>query len=390
VGAHWNFDAVGSAFAEAAVDPSRWVGAMDVAASATGSTGAVLLPIRGRLPNAPFSESIGPLVEAYFREGWVHRDERVRGLPVMLQRGAFADLDFTNTDEIARDAYYQEFLRPHGLRWFGGVRIALAEDLWVLAIQRTITQGPFSPDEVERLAALSKSLAAAGALARALGFARIEAALAAFEVSGLAVALFDRLGKVLRLNAAAEALLGTDLMIAHGRIASADHDATAALNRALHALLWAASGQALAPPVALPRADKRPLLAYAVRPPAICGDALAACQAVVVFIDPDARPQPPETHLKTAFGLSPAEARLAARLATGEGLADAANRLGVTYETARTELKRVFLKLGVSRQSELVLLLANLTPVRAAGAGDRRLPEAAGEGGAAGAGALSR
>jgi DNA-binding CsgD family transcriptional regulator/PAS domain-containing protein len=360
MGAHWNLDAVGAAFAEAAVDPLRWVRAMDAAAEATGGAGAVLLPIRGRLPNAPFSESIGPLVEAYFREGWVHRDERAQGIPLLLQRGAFTDLDFMNTDVIAHHVYYQDFLGAHGLRWFGGVKIALGEDLWVLAIQRTIAQGPFSPEEVDRLATLSKSLASAAALARALGFARAEAALAAFEVSGLAVALVDRLGKALRLNAAAERLLGPDLMTARGHIASIDHDATAALDRALHALLWSAGGQALAPPVALPRADKRPLLAYAIRPSAICADALAACQAVVVFIDPDDRRQPPETHLKTAFGLSPAEARLAARLATGEGLADAANRLGVTYETARTELKRVFLKLGVSRQAELVALLAPL------------------------------
>jgi DNA-binding CsgD family transcriptional regulator/PAS domain-containing protein len=278
----------------------------------------------------------------------------------MLRRGAFTDLDFMDPEEIARNCFYQDFLGRHGLRWFGGVKIALGDDLWVLAIQRTIAQDPFSQEEVDRLAALSKSLASAGALARALGFARAEAALAAFEVSGMAVALLDRFGKALRLNAAAERLLGPDLSIAHGRIASADHDATGALDRALHALLWAAGGQSLAAPVVLPRAEKRPLLAYFVRPPAICADALAACQAVVVFIDPDARPQPPEAHLTAVFRLTAAEARLAIRLARGEGLKEAADALGVTYETVRTELKRVFAKTGVSSQSELALLLANL------------------------------
>jgi DNA-binding CsgD family transcriptional regulator/PAS domain-containing protein len=360
VGAHWNLDVVGAAFAEAAVDPSRWNAAMDITADNAGGLGALMFPIRGRLPGLPYSPSLAAPHDAYLRDGWIHRDERYRGVPTLVRRNVFTEFDFTTPDEINRHPYYQEFLAPYGLRWCCCLKVAFGDDLWSLAIQRTIAQGPFSPDEVERLAALSKSLAAAGALARALGFARAEAALAAFEVSGLAVALLDRLGTVLRLNAAAERLLGPDLKIAHGRIAASDHDATAALDRALHALLWSVGGQALAPPVPLPRPEKRPLLAYAVRPPAICADALAACQAVVVFIDPEDRRQPPEAHLKAAFGLSPAESRLAARLATGESLTDAADRLGVTYETARTELKRVFLKLGVSRQSELVALLGRI------------------------------
>ena len=37
---------------------------------------------------------------------------------------------------------------------------------------------------------------------------------------------------------------------------------------------------------------------------------------------------------------------------------DAAERLGITEETARTVLKRVFAKVGISRQSDLTALLA--------------------------------
>jgi len=39
---------------------------------------------------------------------------------------------------------------------------------------------------------------------------------------------------------------------------------------------------------------------------------------------------------------------------------EAAERLGIAEETARTVLKRVFSKVGVSRQSELVAVLAKL------------------------------
>ncbi len=45
----------------------------------------------------------------------------------------------------------------------------------------------------------------------------------------------------------------------------------------------------------------------------------------------------------------------------GSGLAPraTAEQLGITEETARTALKRVFSKVGVSRQSERVALLTN-------------------------------
>jgi PAS domain-containing protein len=81
-------------------------------------------------------------------------------------------------------------------------------------------------------------------LAQAFGFARMEAALAAFEASGSPVAAVDRASEVVRLNAAAERLLGPDLMVVRRRVTSFDRDATAALDRALHALLWARQPEA--------------------------------------------------------------------------------------------------------------------------------------------------
>jgi DNA-binding CsgD family transcriptional regulator len=50
-------------------------------------------------------------------------------------------------------------------------------------------------------------------------------------------------------------------------------------------------------------------------------------------------------------------ARLVATLAQGERLEDAARGLGVTLGTCRTYLKRVFHKMGVSRQADLMRLV---------------------------------
>jgi len=55
-----------------------------------------------------------------------------------------------------------------------------------------------------------------------------------------------------------------------------------------------------------------------------------------------------------------AEGRIALSLLEGSSLAEAAELNGVGVETARSQLKRVFLKTGTRRQAELVGLLASL------------------------------
>jgi DNA-binding CsgD family transcriptional regulator len=65
--------------------------------------------------------------------------------------------------------------------------------------------------------------------------------------------------------------------------------------------------------------------------------------------------------LQEIYGLTPAEARLAALLAEGKHLKAAAAQLGITFETARTHLKRIFSKTTAASQADLVRLLLNLT-----------------------------
>jgi DNA-binding CsgD family transcriptional regulator len=89
---------------------------------------------------------------------------------------------------------------------------------------------------------------------------------------------------------------------------------------------------------------------------------LAASEAValVSFVPgaPAGGPAPGlATILRLLYALTESEARLAARLAAGEALADCARALGIRPETARTHLRNVFAKTGTRRQSELVRLV---------------------------------
>jgi DNA-binding CsgD family transcriptional regulator len=354
----WNSKAVASAFVDAAISPELWVKAMDTIARETLSVGAILIPMQGAIPNIPVSESIRLVTEAYFRDGWWMRDERFRCRDTLMCKGVADDFDFITAEEMERHPYYQEFLRPFNLKYFAGVKMTAGDDLWCVSIQRSPQQGPFAADEKRELAALSQQLSSAAALARALGFASANAAMEAFEVSGSAVALLNRRGEVLRLNDPAKVMMSAEVRIVQKRIVWQDKEATATLDRALHVLLWAAAASALMPPVSLPRRGRRPILAYPLKLSSVSASVLADCQALLVFVDLEKRVRPPQEVLHSTFALTAAEARLAIRLASGAPLEVVAGELRISKETARTQLKSIFQRTGVHRQSELVGLLA--------------------------------
>jgi DNA-binding CsgD family transcriptional regulator len=359
---HWNLHKVEEAFTAAALDPARWTEALDCISVETDSTGALLLPVTGgRIPNVPVTERLARANQTYFRDGWHLNDQRYHGVPKMRQAGVVDDLDCLPADEISRHPFYQEFLAPLGLRWFAGVNMQAGDDMWCVSVNRSIARGPFSAGEKRQLGRLSRKLAGAAALAQALGLAASNATLEAFDISGSAAVLLDRQAQVIRTNRAADRLLHERSLRVVGRhLGSGDPAATAALNRALHELLWTGSGASLMPAIALPRASQPPILAYPLKLPSLSANPLASAQAAVVLVDPCAKVTTPEASLRQAFRLTQAEARLASRMAAGDSLDHTCDRLGIAKETGRNQLKSIFAKTGVNRQAELVLLMSRM------------------------------
>ncbi|MGY8709608.1 helix-turn-helix transcriptional regulator [Bradyrhizobium sp. 18BD] len=356
----WDLGTIEGAFAEAAVDSTRWTRALETVASTTESHGALLLPVKGGvLRTLPFTDSISGSFDSYVRDGWHLRDERNRGIPLMQRFGVIDDLDIFSPDTIATLPYYQEFLAPHGLRWFAGVGVFFEDDVWCLSIQRRIDQGPFSAAEKAELGKLSRSLATAAATARILGEAATSGAMEAYSASNMAAVLVDRHGKIFEANAAAEQLLSGEIRIKNGKLVHGAEAPFPSLDRALSWVLNQAK-PGLHDPVALPRKERGPLLAYPARLRPTTSNALADCQAIIVLVDPDARSNPTEGTLRSVYKLTGAESRLAIQLSTGEALDKVAERLKISKETSRTQLKSIFAKLGVHRQAELVAVLSTL------------------------------
>jgi DNA-binding CsgD family transcriptional regulator len=198
-------------------------------------------------------------------------------------------------------------------------------------------------------------------LAEKLAFRQAESGLKLLEQLGCAAALVDAQGFAVRLNAHADAMLGADLRLVGRRLSASDVRSNDRLQHLIASTLKIVAGHAPSEPVVVNRNGK-PWLSVEVIPISGIGlDMLGAARAIVLLTD-IARPAvPSDALLRTRLGLTPAEARVALRLGTGESLADAAEALGITRETGRALLKRVFAKADVHRQAELVALIARMS-----------------------------
>jgi DNA-binding CsgD family transcriptional regulator len=164
------------------------------------------------------------------------------------------------------------------------------------------------------------------------------------------IAMVDRKNAVLAMNATAERILVKHARPERARRASDWSD------KVLHRLFGQAS---LNPAVATrpSRTEMRPLIGYRVALEASDRDT----DAFMVLVDLDESPRPSLTVLRRAFGLTRAEAHLAAQLAMGKSLKEIARAQRVTLGTVRAQLKSAFAKTRTHRQGELIALVNRLS-----------------------------
>ena len=90
-------------------------------------------------------------------------------------------------------------------------------------------------------------------------------------------------------------------------------------------------------------------------------DIFASAASIVVFAPVRRRELPAAAVIQSLFDLTPAEARVAQMIGAGETIDRIAVRGKVSEATIRTQLKAVFGKMGVSRQTELANLVNVMT-----------------------------
>lgn len=189
--------------------------------------------------------------------------------------------------------------------------------------------------------------------------ARRRAVAATLDRLRTGVLLLDDRGRVAASNRAARELLAGNLGLTldDGKLRAATLDTNRALAQMIARAVGASTsrGPQRSEHFELSCRGRRPLRLLAVP---LSGEVAAGGHPCAVFVsDSEKGVAPPEHVLSKHYGLTRAEARVTARLLRGLAVDAVAVDLGIKRETVRSHVKRIYAKVGTTRQSDLVALL---------------------------------
>lgn len=343
--------------AACASDPEAWASALHDISQKTRSRGAILFH-RSTMPGTPVSRDVAEAMETYWRDEWITRDIRLRAIPVQRARGIGTDEDCVSVDEMRRSPLYNEFLARFGCKWFAGVGFSVEGNMWCLSIQRSPNQGQFRSDERDVLQRFSLIMSEIGLLNHLVAEAKTIGLTKALGLLGDWWITFDILGR--RIDEGGPDTVDEEghepikKLARDGPVASAVADVLSGLMRARGTASTGAGPVTLAGD-----GTGRVFQVRGMRLSQIHAG-FGRAQYLVVLRRRERTPADPVALLQARYGLTPAEAALAVLIARGLPLREAADLRGTTYESARTQLKRVFFKCGVNRQSALAALIGTL------------------------------
>jgi len=272
---------------------------------------------------------------------------------------------------VRKSEYFNDFLlRIGGLYSVKGrvFETPLRDTYAIAGVLRSPRAGPLDGDETARLTtSLNGHLRRAAALHHKLAAARPNGRLleAAVDQLSFGILVVDGRGKVLTASQTAQDMLHTgDALIERNGVLKARHRDDN--ERLTHALAAVTQFKRLGASdcIRLSRQSGKPAYIAMVAPLTEAVDlaSMGGDQAALILINEPEQKGAPSLHkaLEQAFGLTPAEARTAALVGSGLAPQDVADQLGITVGTVRCELKSVFEKLAISRQSELAALVVRL------------------------------
>lgn len=342
---------------EAALVPERWSLAIDQLCAVSGSvTGAVafISPQHGARGIA--SEVVNEAFQASINGPQWPASPRL-GLAMTAPPGSFVRVnDLLSPEVLQSDPVEQDLQRAGvGFQSFSSVPMP-SGDAALFTFERRLADGPHAVADLGVLDALRPHLARTSVLAARLGLAQAQRMVDTLESTGLPAAALTRDGRAVAVNPAFDSTPAL-------RPAAFDRISIAA--PAADALFQQALGDANEAPA--PAVRSIPLPADGERAPVVlhllpirgaAHDVFTRAAFLLVVSAFGTRANVPSLPLLHGlFDLTPREASLAAALASGKSLQEAAALNGIRYSTARTHLEHIFRKTGVKQQTQLVLLL---------------------------------
>ena len=343
---------------ESAFVPDLWPGALDGLAAMADARGGVLLAIDGRssIPRWTASDSLRELVAAFVAGDWVTKGRR---LAVASTHAGF--LSEQSSDEaLAEQPMYRDFLRPRGLGWAAGSALPMPTgDMILISVERSYARGRMEPEVLRQLDAVRPHLARSALLSTRLQMEQARAVSDTLGALGLPALVFDTEGAVLAANALIEGLDDHVRWRARDRVSLRDGGADALFAQAIATL-----ETENAPPArsfAMRGAEAvAARVAHVIPIRGAARDIFTRCAGVLVLTPVSLPNAPPVELVRSLFDLTPAEARVARRLAAGDTVGDIAEAGGVSVNTVRTQVRGVLEKTGCHRQAEIIALLGGI------------------------------
>jgi DNA-binding CsgD family transcriptional regulator/PAS domain-containing protein len=362
---------------DAATDEALWTPALTRIAEMTSSVGGFLFGTRNGARLVTFTFNVGVSEESHR----VYRERHFLNVwSAYMNQSPVGKL--VRSDEIApltnlqRTAFFDEVLRHQGIGHSAMARLATSGDFQVgFNFCRGEGQGPFEADAMRLFSDLLPHLRRALLLGfRIDGYKALQdAAFSVLDRLSAGILILDRATRVVFANAAAR-----DMTLKDGPLRLRNTGVTTTSihhGQELEQLIRAAlRGMPLAT-MSIPHAQDGRLFTvlvssirsrdldrftnHGVRDPAV----------LVVVTDPLRPLDTPPEWIMDAHGLTRAEANVALIAASGASIAEIAHKLGVSPNTVKTHLRRVFTKAGSRRQAELARLISSLAVVRANGNG---------------------
>jgi DNA-binding CsgD family transcriptional regulator len=278
-------------------------------------------------------------------------------------------LNLKNEEEFQKGRFYREWLAPQGLR--DGCVTKFTQTDKRLGLATFVTRADrdlINENERRFMRILSPHLRYAARIGNLLDQSAVSLDTYKHTLDCVAAPVFmtDGEGRVKGANAAAERVLsaGKGVALAGNRLTAISPLSKSSLADAIARASAGEGAQAgcRGVGISMTASGQRPIAAY-VMPLArskMRGSFSAANVAVFLSLT-DFHVLPSESVLMTLFDLTPAEARVMIHAGCGRQLNDISREIGISENTAKTHLGRVYSKTATSRQAELVALIAGLT-----------------------------
>lgn len=349
---------------EAAFVPEKWLALLETLAAGAGSASAGILVFDGERPiGALATDLTRDMFEEFATTDLWRKSERIRHFHANPISGfVHADNYFPQAMQAA-DVATRRMLSL-GVGWQAGTIIPLpTSELVVFTFERYLEDGPHSNETMARWEPLRPHLARSGLIAARLRLERAQGTAATLQAMGLPAAVLNHGGRTLAVNSLLEAMPDLFVPLAHGGLALADAAAQPLFADALKLSMTGAPAVMSLPVAASERHPACIVHVLPLRRAAL--DIFSQAELLITATMPSASTMVPAPQiLHGLFDLTPAESRLAAALAAGHSLREAAISHGNQFSTARSQLEAIFRKTGTHKQSQLVALLQSAASLK--------------------------